>query len=128
MNYLIDTHVFLWGAVDETRISKKAFSVMENADNDLYISSASIWEIIIKARAGKLELPFKINQFIADQMSALKLKPLPIQISHAENLYKLPDHHKDPFDRMLVSQAQVENIDIITSDLLIAKYDIKVVW
>ena len=93
----------------------------------LRLSAASRWEIAIKARAGKLDVP-KEPKFFARHMDTLGLQPLAVQTWHVNRIFVLPDHHKDPFDRLLVAQAQVESLTILTADPVIGRYDVKTLW
>ncbi|MDA2919092.1 type II toxin-antitoxin system VapC family toxin [Desulfobacterota bacterium AH_259_B03_O07] len=128
MKALIDTHVFLWWITDDRRISLTAMEIIGDGNNDLYFSSASCWEIAIKSKLGRIVLPHKPVSFIASQLSTNSIQPLPIHVAHALNVINLPDIHKDPFDRMLISQAQMEKLPIMTSDVVIDKYDVEVIW
>ena len=101
---------------------------MENADNTLYLSAASGWEMVIKACLGKLKLPDDVQGYVAEQIALNAIQVLPIEMSHALHVYTLPDHHRDPFDRMLVAQSQVEQLPILTIDPLIAKYAVATIW
>ena len=94
----------------------------------LFLSAASCWEIAIKAQIGRIELPDKPGIFISHQMALNSIQGLPIQTSHALHVFNLPSHHRDPFDRIIIAQAQLEKLPIITSDAMIAKYKVKVVW
>lgn len=128
MKALIDTHVFLWWITDDSRISNRAIEFMTEGSNDLFFSSASCWEIAIKSDLGRIELPDKPESFITSQLNVNGIEPLPIYLRHALNIVNLPGIHKDPFDRMLISQAQLEELPIISSDKIIKKYDIEVIW
>ena len=128
MKVLLDTHSFLWWITNDERLSSHARSIISNGDNELLLSSASGWEIAIKARLGRIHLPDKPESFIADQLNLNSIQSLPIYMSHALHVYNLPSHHRDPFDRMIIAQAQVEDIPILTMDLQITKYEIKVIW
>ena len=128
MKALLDTHVFLWWVMDNERLIPFIRDFISNEKNELFLSSASCWEIAIKTNLRRLKLSDKPDKFIPDQMNANNISGLPIQLVHALHVYNLPDHHRDPFDRMLVAQAIIEKIPIITNDLIIAKYDIKTLW
>lgn len=128
MNYLLDTHVFLWGSYDEAKLSGRVLKIIDNTNNNLFLSSGSVWEIVIKTKLGKLVVPKDLNSFIAEQINFWRIKPLPIQISHAVEINNLPAHHKDPFDRILISQANIEKLTIITNDSQIKRYSVKTVW
>lgn len=101
---------------------------MADGTNELYLSAASCWEIAIKARLDKIALPGRPDVFIADQLRLNDVKGLPVQSSHALHVFNLPALHRDPFDRIIVAQAQLENLPIVTSDAQIARYKVKVLW
>ncbi len=128
MKYLLDTHTFLWWITDDPSLSDKARIIITNVDSTLFLSAASGWEIAIMARLGKITLPDDITTFIYEQISINAIKELPIRINHTLQTYLLPEHHRDPFDRILVSQSQLEMLPIITGDSLISKYKVKVIW
>ena len=128
MRYILDTHTFLWWITDLDLLSEHARHVIQDGDNTLYLSAASGWEIAIKARLGRLQLPGEPEKVIPEQMSLNAIQGLPIQMGHALRVSSLPDHHRDPFDRMLVAQSQVEELPILTADPQIAQYEVDVVW
>ncbi len=126
--YLLDTHVFLWFAAGDVNLSKTAKNIIEDDKNDIYLSSASVWELSIKIGIGKLKLKKSLGKFIAESIIQYGFIQLPINIPHTLEISKLPDIHKDPFDRVLIAQAIVESVKIITSDKFINQYDVKTVW
>lgn len=128
MKILLDTHAFLWWIVDDPRLSSIARTIIADGNNDLFFSTASGWEIGIKTGLGRLELPSNLNEYIGDQLERNAMIVLPIQLSHALHVTRLPDHHKDPFDRMLIAQSQLENLTLLTRDRLIAKYNVNIIW
>ena len=128
MNLIVDTQVFLWWLVDDHALSERARDLMRDAGNTLYLSAVSAWEIAVKAALGRLELRGEPSTVVPEQMAANSIEPLPVQISHALQVYSLPAHHRDPFDRMLVAQSQIEGLPILTSDANIGHYDVEVVW
>ncbi len=128
MKVLLDTHTFLWWIADSPRLSARAREVIRDSNNELFFSAASGWEIAIKAQLGRLQLPDNLEQFIVEQLSLNIILVLPIQLRHALHVYTLPQHHRDPFDRMLVAQSQVENLPILTTDPQIAQYDVETIW
>ncbi len=128
MKALLDTHAFLWWITDFSRLSKKAFEYISNGNNELYLSSVSCWELAIKENLGRIELPDRIEMLIADELRINSIKPLFISINHALNITNLPNLHRDPFDRMLISQAQIEGLSIVSRDAVIPKYDVEVIW
>lgn len=128
MRYLLDTNTFLWWNIRSSRLSSTAIAICQDATNILWLSMASIWEIQIKNQLGKLKLPAPLDEILAKQYEANGIQQLSIQLPHVLRLSALPDHHKDPFDRMLIAQAQVEGLMLISNDPLIAKYPVMVVW
>jgi PIN domain nuclease of toxin-antitoxin system len=128
MRALLDTHVFLWWITDAPQLPPQVRDVIADGRNDLFFSAASCWEIAIKAQLGKLTLPARPDVFIAEQMASNAVQGLPVEASHALHVFHLPSHHRDPFDRMLIAQSQLENLPIITSDPLFSKYKVKTIW
>jgi len=128
MRALLDTHTFLWWIMDSPKLSSRVRKIISDGKNELFLSAASGWEIAIKAQLGRIQIPDKPELFISEQMVANAIQGLPIQISHAVHVYNLPTHHRDPFDRMLVAQAQLEGLAILTNDPQISLYPVKVIW
>jgi len=124
---LLDTHAFLWWISDDPRLSSRASAIIKDGNNKLFLSAASGWEIAIKVRLGRLTLPEPLETFVPEQMALNAIEGLPIQMSHALHVYTLPDHHRDPFDRMLVAQAQLENLPILSADPQISLYAVETV-
>ncbi|MCX5866766.1 MAG: type II toxin-antitoxin system VapC family toxin [Proteobacteria bacterium] len=127
MRFLLDTQVFLWWIADDPRLSEKARGIMRNVENRLFLSAASGWEIAIKAKLGRIRLPQNPQGFVARQLSANAIESFPIQMGHALHTFTLPPYHRDPFDRIIVAQAQLEKLTVLSSDPQIARYDIKVI-
>lgn len=123
MSYLLDTHILLWWLSDDSKLSAKARQLIENPKNTFFVSSASAWEIAIKKALGKLEAPNDLETALA----ANNFIPLNISVSHALTVGKLPQHHLDPFDRMLVPQAKLEGLTILTHDPVFKKYPVSTV-
>lgn len=121
--FLLDTHVLLWWLADDSKLGTKARADIGDGRNEIYISAASSWEISIKKRNGKLKGPEDIDS-IVEQERFLKL---PITLVHGEAAGQLPDHHKDPFDRMLIAQALQEGLTILTVDEKLQQYGADVV-
>ncbi len=120
--YLIDTHVLLWALADDPRLSTSQRTILQRGEG-LIVSSATIWEIAIKRGLGKLRL----DGDIVDTVTMHNIPFLPVNEQHAARTERLGDHHRDPFDRLLIAQAQVENLAILTSDPAFAQYDVEVV-
>ena len=128
MKYLLDTHAFLWFVSEDNRLSSKAQSIIKNSRNDIYFSAVSAWEMSIKIRLGRLSIEEELEPFIIKQLSENNFSTLSITIFHSIYTSKLPDIHKDPFDRMIVAQSQVEDMPLISKDKNIKKYKVPVVW
>ena len=128
MRALLDTHAFLWWIADDSRLSRRARETIADASNQVLFSATSAWEIAIKARLGRLSIPRDVGRFVTRQVGINGFLVLPVNLAHALRTYSLPEHHRDPFDRMLVAQAQVENLVLITGDLALAPYQVRTVW
>jgi PIN domain nuclease of toxin-antitoxin system len=125
---LLDTHALIWAVDDPAHLGSDARLVLEDESNEVLISAATLWEIAIKTGLGKLTLsmPYKewMNRAIADLGSTI----LPITVEYADVQATLPSHHRDPFDRMLIAQAQVENIPLATNEETFDRYGINRLW
>jgi PIN domain nuclease of toxin-antitoxin system len=127
VRYLLDTHVFLWWIADDDRLSDRARTIIADGQNVLYLSAASCWEIVIKSRLGRLTLAGDPEELIPEHMARNSIQGLPVRISHALQS-RLPDYHRDPFDRLLVAQSQMEDLPLLTSDLQFRPYKAPLVW
>jgi PIN domain nuclease of toxin-antitoxin system len=125
---LLDTHTFLWWVTDGDRLSDRAGAAIADGSNEVFFSAASAWEIAIKAGLGRIKLPDDAWSFTPDQLERNAFQPLPVHVSHAVAVIALPDHHRDPFDRMLVAQAMTEGLTLVSSDDQLTRYPISVVW
>ena len=128
MRALLDTHVFLWWITNDRRMSATAADLIRDKGNDLLLSAASAWEIGIKTQVGRLPLPGDPESFVPQQMILNRIRELPVSTAHALRVTKLPNHHRDPFDRLLVAQAIVEDIVLVTADGALKPYPVKIVW
>lgn len=128
MRLLLDTHAFLWAVGAPERLSAKARPMIADERNEVHVSAVSAWEIAVKARLGRLEVADDVERSIPDQIARHAFQPLSIQIRHALKVASLPDHHRDPFDRLLVAQALVEDLVLVTSDSQLRRYPIKTIW
>ena len=128
MNVLLDTHAFLWAVMDDPRLTPSARSVYADSSNNLFLSVVSMWEIVLKAHAGKLQLKGSAARFFADQLARNSLSALDVSPRHVLRVAELPRLHRDPFDRLLVAQAQVENMLLLTADTQIKRYSVQVAW
>jgi PIN domain nuclease of toxin-antitoxin system len=124
---LIDTHALLWFFLGDRRVSASARAVIEEEDAELVISAASVWEMAVKASSGKLALSSSIEDFVAGQV-ARGYRTLSVSALHAAAVEDLPWHHRDPFDRLLVAQALVERVAIVTRDPIFKKYGVSTIW
>ena len=127
MRAILDTHAFLWAMAGDRRMSQKAHDLFKGP-SDLFLSIASIWEILIKVQLGKLHLPRPAGPFVIRKLAENRIETLPIDLDHLFAFEGLPMHHRDPFDRMLIAQALEENLPIVTADPLFARYPVKVIW
>ena len=118
---LLDTHALLWWLSDDAQLGEETRRAISNPRNQVYISAASTWEISIKKTIGKLSAPDDMDAIVEDE----GFDKLPITLFHGEQAGLLPEHHKDPFDRMLIAQAQSEGLIIVTNDKKIARYNIR---
>lgn len=128
MKLLLDTHSFLWFIEDNPNLSTTALAPIKDATNEIFFSIASVWEIAIKISVGKIRLKEPLEAFIQDQLNLNRITLLGIKISHAATVAALPLHHRDPFDRLLVAQAIVEQVPIISKDAALDAYGITRVW
>lgn len=126
MRILLDTHVWLWMQAEPDRLSDETRAIVEHLDNELLFSAASSWEIAIKHAIGRLSLPADPMEYVPDRIRSSGVTPLAIEHSHALRVAGLPPHHRDPFDRLLVAQAQVEDVPILTVDPALDPYDVEI--
>jgi PIN domain nuclease of toxin-antitoxin system len=127
MNILLDTHTFLWYLEDSKQLSSKAAEIIEDPSNTLRLSIASLWEIAIKLGLGKLSLQNSFSE-LEEVLQQLKIEILPITFSDTECYLKLPLHHRDPFDRILVAQAINHSLVLVSRDVAFDAYDLQRVW
>jgi PIN domain nuclease of toxin-antitoxin system len=126
MKVLIDTHIFLWGLQHEEKLSRRVQTLLPAAE--VWISVASLWEVITKVQIGKLTLPAPVGDYLAAKLKANGVLVLQITFDHVRRLESLALHHRDPFDRMLIAQSLEEKIPLVTSDPLFALYPVEVLW
>ena len=120
-HFLIDTHIFIWWMGKSSKLSKNIVRLLNNPENYIFLSIASVWEIIIKQGKEKLRIPQDIEGGIKESGFIL----LPIEISHVLRIRKLPSFHRDPFDRILIAQTIVEHLTLVTDDAKMKKYDVR---
>lgn len=129
MRVLLDTHAFLWAITAPERLSRRARRVTEDEGNEVLVSVASVWEIAIKASLGRLDPDVaEIERSLPDDMERHAFQPLPVLMRHALRVATLPPVHRDPFDRLLVAQAIVDDLHLVTADRELSAYGVKVVW
>jgi PIN domain nuclease of toxin-antitoxin system len=124
---LLDTNAWLWMIAAQDRLNTNARALVQDRRNEVFLSAASSWEIAIKHAMGRLDLPSRPEGLIPEQMRKSGVVGLAIEHAHALRVDSLPAHHRDPFDRMLVAQAQVESLAILTADTVFQRYDVEVV-
>jgi len=129
LKVLVDTHVFLWWASERgARVSERARTLLSDVSTEVAFSIASVWELTLKVGAGKIELPGAIEHYLPDRLRQHGFELLPIGLDHVFRAGSLPRIHGDPFDRILVAQAQIEGIPILTADPAIGRYDVETIW
>jgi len=128
MKILLDTCAFLWLTTDAPELSDKAKILFQNTENAVYLSSVSVWEIIVKHQLGKLPLPSAADDFIKQQCQKHFIEYLALDEKAVFHLSRLPNHHRDPFDKMLICQAIAHDLTILTSDKMIIQYPVSTVW
>jgi PIN domain nuclease of toxin-antitoxin system len=128
MRLLLDTHTLIWWATLSENLSQTALELIENSQNVLFLSVASVWEMQIKCQSGKPELGKPLAQLIANQQANNSLRILPVDLSHIYALQNLPNIHRDPFDRIMIAQATVENLPFVSVDALFDGYPVQRIW
>jgi PIN domain nuclease of toxin-antitoxin system len=128
MKLLLDTHTFIWWDSQPAKLSQKALALCQEPTNTLLLSVASIWEMQIKLQLGKLKLNLPLVEVIESQQKTNNIEILPITLIHVLALESLPNHHKDPFDRLLIAQANVEDAFLVSCDPIFAQYPVKLAW
>lgn len=125
MRLLLDTHVWLWMVTSPERLSHEAAEVLRDERNELLLSAASVWEMAIKYRLGKLPLPEPPSRWVPPRLVRDNVQSLPVEHHHAAHVADLPIQHRDPFDRLLIAQARLEKLKLVTADPLLAQYDVE---
>jgi PIN domain nuclease of toxin-antitoxin system len=125
---LLDTHAFLWATLDSPRLSTRARELLDDVSNELLLSAASAAEIAMKVRRGKLELPEDPGRWFHMRRLAFGAREVPITIDHALAAGALPRFHADPFDRILIAQAQAESVPILSADTMLQRYEVEILW
>jgi len=125
---LLDTHAFLWFVTEDPKLSGPAQRTIAAGGNEPLLSAACVWEIVIKVSVGRLPIPAPLDSFIPEQLSINRIALLPIELRNLFEIARLPLHHRDPFDRLLIAQALVESIPIISADPAFDQYPIERIW
>ena len=128
MRILLDTHAFLWMIFGDERLDESIRAQIVHPQNEVFLSVATLWEIAIKVSLGKLDLAIPFEQMMEELLNRYAVRVLPISIAALVAVSKLPFHHRDPFDRLLIAQAIVENIPIISRDSIFSNYPVKIIW
>lgn len=128
MKVLLDTHALLWWLFDDPKLSRKARKAIADPATEALVSSASAWEIATKHRLGKLPEAGDVATKLPAYLRAGRFTELPISVQHALRAGSLPGPHRDPFDRMLIAQAAIENLPIVTNDPILRDYGVSVIW
>jgi PIN domain nuclease of toxin-antitoxin system len=127
MSFLLDTHVLLWLLAGSPRIRVDLLDTLADPGNTVYVSAVCAWEIAIKAGLGKLDVPPNLDHWLPAEIAAAGLTPLPIELDHALGVERLPRHHTDPFDRLLIAQAVVEGLTLVSADRAFDAYNVRLV-
>ena len=127
MKALLDTHTFLWAISGNPKLSRRAKEVF-TGPSDLWLSAASVWEILIKVQVGKMDLPLPAGPYIVKKLAENQIEILPVTLDHVLCLESLPSHHSDPFDRILIAQSIEEGWPVVTADSAFEHYPVQVIW
>jgi PIN domain nuclease of toxin-antitoxin system len=128
MKLLLDTHAFLWLNQEPEKLSTAVMTALQDDENEIFLSLVSVWEIQIKQQLGKLELKTDLLSILRLHTEMNTIQLLSMQLPHILGLQDLPAHHKDPFDRLLIAQARIENLTMISSDQYFSMYPIRLLW
>jgi|SRR5882724_4236693 len=128
MKYLLDTMVWMWSVGSVENIGDRGREILADGEAEIYLSSASCWELAIKTQLGKYILPESPTSYVPKRLAEQGIRPLAITHIHAVKVYDLPLHHRDPFDRLIITQALMEDLVILTSDRDFKKYPVEVLW
>jgi PIN domain nuclease of toxin-antitoxin system len=126
VNLLLDTQAFLWWIDNDRRLGVTARVALQDPGNEVVFSVVSAWEIAIKARLGHLRTPPDLGSFLVDQIAINGFRILAVELTHAVRVRHLDDHHRDPFDRLLVAQAVTEDLTLVTSDPVVSRYPVAI--
>jgi PIN domain nuclease of toxin-antitoxin system len=128
MKILLDTHAWLWWITNNKKLSQRAHEIIASGSNELFLSVASLWEVLSKVQIGKLPFPIPAGPYVREQLTRNGVRLLSISLDHVLRLEHLPLHHRDPFDRILVAQSLEEELPILTADPLFKDYSATLIW
>ena len=128
MRALIDTRVFLWWLSADPKLSRRARDFIRDPESDICLSVVSVWEIMLKERAGRSPILGDVSTVVESQLRLNEISTIELSLLHLMKFSRLPMHHRDPFDQLLVAQAQVEGLPIVTGDAQIKRYEVEVIW
>jgi PIN domain nuclease of toxin-antitoxin system len=128
MRLLLDTHAFLWFITADPRLSPTAEQMIRDGSNQAMLSVASVWEMAIKVNLGRLPIPQPLDTFIPTQLRLNRISILPLELSHTFEVARMPLHHRDPFDRLLIAQATTEHLPLLSTDAVFDAYSVSRVW
>ncbi|OQW99865.1 MAG: twitching motility protein PilT [Desulfobacteraceae bacterium A6] len=128
MKLLLDTHTFIWWDSDPVKLTPQVLNMCQDPENLLLLSVASVWEMQIKLQFGRLKLSLPLAELVAGQQQTNNIVILNVKLEHILSLEKLPPHHKDPFDRLLIAQANIEKAVLVSKDQIFKEYQVKTVW
>jgi PIN domain nuclease of toxin-antitoxin system len=128
MKLLLDTHTFLWWDSEPSRLPASVLALCQDTHNSLVLSVASVWEMQIKLQLGKLKLSLPLATLVRGQQESNQIEVLPVELEHVLALQDLPNYHKDPFDRLLIAQARVEQAVVLSGDPIFERYPVQCRW
>lgn len=128
MRLLLDTHALVWALAEPERLSSRARTMIANASADVYVSMVSAWELSILHGLERVRLGAPLDVIFTEGLAALRIRLLPIQLSHVVAVAALPRHHRDPFDRLLLATAKAEKLALVSCDRALAQYDVPLIW
>jgi PIN domain nuclease of toxin-antitoxin system len=124
---LLDTHIVLWLLAGSPRILPDLYDMLADPRHTVFVSVVSAWEMAIKVGLGKLVVPLDLDRWLPGEIAAAGMTVLPIQLEHVVNVEQLPRHHTDPFDRLLIAQARVDGLSLVSADHVFSQYDVKLI-
>ncbi len=128
MNYLLDTHAFIWLDSHPNNLSQQVSNIISDPETEIYLSAVSVWEMQIKYQIGKMDFQKSLSRILIEQIQRNRIQLLRIKLNHIFQLNRLPLHHRDPFDRMLIAQSRVESMPLLSRDSAFGAYDVQTIW